>query len=202
MNKDYDMDSYHMGFFEGQRAAGRARAEEFVNIDDAQRAEMGLGPRTRPSDPAYFLLADGHTTKPVVHDPLCYICNDPEFAQMGLPLCRPCPHCREAGRGDGHVPADDTVCTECGHDECEREAMLDMVRAWAHSSPCHDDERYDSQRIYVVEEYAMVGGVGKVVGDGSPLYPDHVFWVRRWARTHVAYSWEWLDGFANWTSPA
>lgn len=43
----------------------------------------------------------------------CYICTDPDFARMGLPLCRTCSDCQ------GHVPADDTVCSDCGVDEYE-----------------------------------------------------------------------------------
>jgi hypothetical protein len=42
----------------------------------------------------------------------CYICDDPEYALMGLPLCYPCPAC------GGHIPADDCVCDDCGRD-CE-----------------------------------------------------------------------------------
>jgi hypothetical protein len=62
---------------------------------------------TRPDDPAYSLLLDDYTTTPTVHRTGCYICEDPEFAQMGLPLCKPCPRCR------GHIAADDTVCDDC-----------------------------------------------------------------------------------------
>lgn len=77
---------------------------------------LGLTTSTqmRTDDPAYFLLRDGKTSTPVVYDPHCYICRDPEFAAMGLPLCRPCDDCRDAGRGEGHVPADDEECSECG----------------------------------------------------------------------------------------
>jgi len=64
-------------------------------------------------DPARWMLEDGFTTTPGVHRAGCYICEDPEFAQMGLPLCRPCPKC------SGHVPADDSICDDCGHDETE-----------------------------------------------------------------------------------
>lgn len=68
------------------------------------------------------LMSDDFTSKPVVYKSNCYICRDPEFAQMGLPLCRPCRKCIESGdieRGDGHIPADDTVCTVCEYDEME-----------------------------------------------------------------------------------
>jgi hypothetical protein len=72
-----------------------------------------------PDDPAQILLQDDFTSTPCVNDDDCYICQDPEFAQMGLPLCRKCKECEKAGRGDGHVPADDTICTICGADEMD-----------------------------------------------------------------------------------
>lgn len=65
----------------------------------------------RPSDPAYWMLFDEFTTKPAIHRDGCYICEDPEFAQMGLPLCRICVKCA------GHVPADDDACDDCGYIE-------------------------------------------------------------------------------------
>lgn len=66
---------------------------------------------TQPEDPAYFLLHNGHTSTPTVYRDNCYICRDPEFAQMGLPLCKFCPICET-----GHVPADDSECSDCGED--------------------------------------------------------------------------------------
>lgn len=73
---------------------------------------------TREDDPAHALLMDSHTSTPVegVYRSSCYICRDPEFAQMGLPLCMACPSCEAAGRGKGHVPADDVECTDCKAD--------------------------------------------------------------------------------------
>jgi len=65
----------------------------------------------KPDDPASWMLHDGVETTPVVHRQGCYICEDPEFSQMGLPLCRKCPKC------GGHIPADDTACDDCGYDE-------------------------------------------------------------------------------------
>lgn len=65
----------------------------------------------RPNDPAYWMLFDDFVSIPVVHKAGCFICEDPEFAQMGLPLCRKCPQC------GGHIPADDCVCDDCGFDE-------------------------------------------------------------------------------------
>jgi len=70
----------------------------------------------KPDDPAYWMLEQGRRdpskrSSSTVHDPNCYICNDPEFALMGLPLCYPCAKCQ------GHVPADDTVCSVCGVDQ-------------------------------------------------------------------------------------
>jgi hypothetical protein len=63
------------------------------------------------------MLHDSFTSTPVVHDDKCYICRDPEFAQMGLPLCRRCPECVRQGRDGGHIPADDTECTFCGYED-------------------------------------------------------------------------------------
>jgi len=70
---------------------------------------------TQRTDPAYFLLHDGHTSTPIteIYRESCYICRDPEFAQMGLPLCYKCSKC------GGHVAADDSVCDDCGHDQLE-----------------------------------------------------------------------------------
>ncbi len=62
-------------------------------------------------DPARWMLHDSHTSTKTVHRDGCYICDDPEFAQMGLPLCFPCSSC------GGHVAADDTWCDDCGHDQ-------------------------------------------------------------------------------------
>jgi hypothetical protein len=71
---------------------------------------------TQPDDPAYALLQDPNVFSvpdESVYRSDCYICVDPEFSRMGLPLCGPCPQCK------GHVPADDTVCTDCGFDSYE-----------------------------------------------------------------------------------
>jgi len=75
-----------------------------------QREAQGMGPWTQMDDLAFGLLTDGHVSTPKVHRAGCYICADPEFAQMGLPLCYRCPAC------GGHVAADDTVCDDCGHE--------------------------------------------------------------------------------------
>lgn len=71
--------------------------------------------KMKPSDPAYWLLEEGlsgkrEIKKPEVYSENCYICTDPEFALMGLPLCYACYKC------GGHVPADDSVCDN-GHDQ-------------------------------------------------------------------------------------
>lgn len=68
--------------------------------------------KTKPGDPAYWMLFDDFTTTPVIQRAGCYICDDPEYALMGLPLCYPCPAC------GGHIAADDCVCDDCGRD-CE-----------------------------------------------------------------------------------
>lgn len=69
---------------------------------------------TQPTDPAYQLLQDDFTSTPEVYREGCYICEDPEFAQMGLPLCKPCVVCEV-----GHVPADDIYCDDCDADQRE-----------------------------------------------------------------------------------
>jgi len=98
------------------------------HLDDvAQRQESswssipGAPPPLPADDPAQCLLQDDFYTIPVegVYDSNCFICTDPEFALMGLPLCRSCPSCESAGRGKGHIPADDCVCTVCEFDEYE-----------------------------------------------------------------------------------
>ncbi len=66
-----------------------------------------MSPQLKPTDPAYWMLTDGYETVPVTHSAFCYICNDPEYAQMGLPLCRVCPSC------GGHIAADDCECDDC-----------------------------------------------------------------------------------------
>jgi hypothetical protein len=71
----------------------------------------------KPSDPAYWMLEEGLSgmraiKKSEVYNSDCYICNDPEFALMGLPLCYPCVICGT------HTPADDCVCDN-GHDQME-----------------------------------------------------------------------------------
>lgn len=68
-----------------------------------------------------MLYDDSYTSSTNVYDENCYICRDPDFAQMGLPLCRECPQCKESSGGEelGHIAADDSVCTVCGYDEME-----------------------------------------------------------------------------------
>ena|SRR6476661_2583112 len=80
----------------------------------------------KPGDPAYSLLTDGVTSTPKVYRDYCYICRDPEYAQMGLPLCQPCPECTaDPNREDGHIPADDEECDDCGFNA--REAYYDHL---------------------------------------------------------------------------
>lgn len=67
-----------------------------------------------PDDPAQILLQDPNIySTPTIYKEGCYICEDPEFAQMGLPLCFECFKCK------GHVAADDCECDDCGQDQRE-----------------------------------------------------------------------------------
>jgi ribosomal protein L37E len=94
--------------------------ERWLLTNEERRAD-GLGPWTQMDDPAHVLLTDGYTSRTTVYDERCYICRDPEFSQMGLPLCRECEECGRTGRGLGHVAADDCVCSACGYDESKEE---------------------------------------------------------------------------------
>jgi hypothetical protein len=99
----------------------------------------------KPNDPAFWMLqtgkrleAEGVTGDLVVgpdwlqekevHRDGCYICEDPEFRLMGLPLCKACPQCSAEGNNVlGHIAADDEECDDCGynlreHYEAEQEA--------------------------------------------------------------------------------
>lgn len=53
-------------------------------------------------------------TKTTVYNDRCYICRDPEFALMGLPLCYPCVDTVDGVECGAHTPADDIVCAQ-GH---------------------------------------------------------------------------------------
>lgn len=70
----------------------------------------------KKTDPAYWMLEEGlkdssERSTTTVYRSSCYICRDPEFALMGLPLCYPCSTC------GGHVAADDSHCDDCGYDQ-------------------------------------------------------------------------------------
>lgn len=87
----------------------------------------------RPQDPAYHMLDGDHMSKQVVHRKGCYICEDREFARMGLPLCKRCCACAAQGK-DGHIPADDPICDDCQHDLCE--ACLELPPQTAEICTC------------------------------------------------------------------
>ena len=81
-----------------------------------------------PNDPAYFLLEQGRNdpskrSKVEVYKQGCHICEDPEFALMGLPLCYPCAQSTVDGNVQcgGHIAADDTICDTCG--TCQQELL-------------------------------------------------------------------------------
>ena len=78
-----------------------------------------MGKLTRSDDPAFALLLDNFTSTPTTFRRGCYICEDHEYAQMGLPLCYKCDKCK------GHVPADDPTCDDCGHDHSAGEGEHD-----------------------------------------------------------------------------
>src|SRR5258706_3599650 len=89
----------------------------------------------KSNDPAYWMLESPSIhSQPNVFMSGCYICEDPEFMMMGLPLCRECCICKrnkvnktetlpinpkapayDALGKYGHIAADDEVCDYCGH---------------------------------------------------------------------------------------
>lgn len=83
-------------------------------------------------DPAYWMLKLGcreadatpdvydWRSKPTVYQRGCYICEDPEYSLMGLPLCTPCVIC------GGHVPADDCDCNGCGANQPDAYEVLGL----------------------------------------------------------------------------
>ena len=111
------------------RTCGRIDLDEHrpicpIHGHDTMKRIIQSGPLhpLKPDDPAAWMLTNGHTTTPVVYDERCYICNDPEFAQMGMSLCMVCSQCKLRDGTLGHVPADDEVCTVCGGNEREYQA--------------------------------------------------------------------------------
>jgi hypothetical protein len=92
-----------------------------IETDDAKAIDIILGNikedfshRMSSDDPAFWMLKDDFHSTPTAYNPNCYICRDPEFAAMGMPLCYPCYKC------GAHVPADDCVCDN-GHDQTDSE---------------------------------------------------------------------------------
>lgn len=117
---------------------------EQERLDNLARGAFAAGNASvaaNPSDPAHWMLFAGHQSIPVVQRDGCYICDDPEYAAMGMPLCYPCPQCIRdrmelcpachgtRGLPDGplcatcqvqgytgtlgHIAADDETCDEC-----------------------------------------------------------------------------------------
>lgn len=76
----------------------------------------------KTNDPAYWMLEEGRNKvesgegikTSSVYNHSCYICRDPEFALMGLPLCYPCIEKVDGVECGVHVPADDVECDN-GH---------------------------------------------------------------------------------------
>lgn len=76
------------------------------------------------TDPAYWMLQrgideyegrrpnTGWITEKTIHKDGCFICEDYEFALMGMPLCKPCVVC------GAHTAADDDECDN-GHSQYE-----------------------------------------------------------------------------------
>jgi len=87
-----------------------------------------MSAKMRPDDPAYWMLFDGVETTPMVYDNTCYICRDPEFAKMGLPLCYKCLFC------GAHVPADDHLCNNGHMQPTDPDEEKEMLKIWESST--------------------------------------------------------------------
>lgn len=84
----------------------------------------------KPSDPAYFLLERGRRdpsfrTPTPIFKKGCYICEDPEFSMMGLPVCKPCPVLVDGQPCGAHWAADDSVCDKGCDVQADYEAYLE-----------------------------------------------------------------------------
>ena len=108
-------------------------------------------------DPAYWMLQRGENenwavatgqlapedatwvTKTTVYNDRCYICRDPEFALMGLPLCKPCKHEVDGVVCGAHIPADDVECDN-GHTDPDYIQAMEELHAQDNSgdSPVAD----------------------------------------------------------------
>lgn len=163
----------------GQRSMLEGLREDAVNrFYDGDRNALSHSVALKPHDPAFWMLTDGKTSTPVVHQAGCYICEDPEFAAMGLPLCMRCPRC------GGHVPADDDTCDECGHcmnpytqtaadglaPDGFSERVVDPDGNWDY--PYGDFETSEPFRVVVGERY---DGSPEYYGDYQEPEPPHEF---------------------------
>lgn len=97
----------HNGLSDGECGGGGLEVEVIL---ERAPTETELAAREDLTSAEQMLYDDGFISTPQVFCGGCYICRDPDFAQMGLPLCYPCEKCK------GHVAADDTICDDCDHD--------------------------------------------------------------------------------------
>lgn len=111
---------------------------------DQHRSPLTKDPLTHGE--AFLFNNPSHQSEPDpdVYRSSCYICNDPDFAQMGLPLCGPCRFCK------GHVAADDSVCDDCGKNQ-EPDCLLcgkDSPECECHTpAPCPCRQCTDARSI-------------------------------------------------------
>lgn len=95
---------------EGQKVfVGMLREDAENRFRDGDLGALSHSVAHKPDDPAFWMLLDGKTsTTSAPYRDYCYICRDPEYAAMGLPLCYQCARC------GGHIAADDENCDDCG----------------------------------------------------------------------------------------
>lgn len=96
-----------------------------VDTHTTQESQRLMSRPLRSDDPAAWMLIRGieesngarpdtgwvTPTHEEIYNERCYICTDPEFALMGLPVCKPCPVVLDSGQVCGvHWAADDSEC--------------------------------------------------------------------------------------------
>ncbi len=133
--------------------------------------------QTPANDPAAWMIRDGlrdasrRSRQHVARRNECYICADPEFELMGLPLCRACLVCtllrNQPLRADGgsvfvpygHVPADDTACSDCDQDDQE----------WHEAAAFGDPGEIRHAMLYAGRVHLILAGT--FTQDQVPIYP-------------------------------
>ena len=123
-----------------------------------------IGIEMNDNDPCGFKhLPEEQWSKSDVYHPNCYICNDPDFATHGMPLCFACSEC------GGHVSADDDVCDVCGFSQLHESVGLDFnIYLFPH------DELIITSRVPTRYEICIKSGYESLCGKKEFLTIGHL----------------------------